>query len=158
MEKRLGKWGVVAVAAILAVGGTTAAFAVNGHQETPAAVVQTVEPSATPQPYVNGLAGEQEAEAAAAKAAEAQAVADAAAAQAAADAAAAQATADAQAAAQAQATEDSAAQPEDAPEPVANAGLPSGAVPPNVAGSDQPDSTSCASSTLTWDGSQSVCA
>lgn len=44
------------------------------------------------------------------------------------------------------------------PEAPTGGGLPAGAVPPNVPGSDQPDSTACASSALVWDGSQSVCA
>jgi len=36
-------------------------------------------------------------------------------------------------------------------------GLPAGAVPPDVPGTDEPDSTACASSALTWNGTESVC-
>lgn len=35
--------------------------------------------------------------------------------------------------------------------------LPSGAVPPSNGVTDQPDSTACQSSRLTWDGEKSVC-
>ena len=50
-----------------------------------------------------------------------------------------------------------------APAPTADptpapSGLPSGSVPPNVSGTDQPDSTACASSALVFNGTQSVCA
>lgn len=44
------------------------------------------------------------------------------------------------------------------PEPPQTTNLPSGATPPNIAGTDQPDSTACASSALVWNGSKSVCA
>lgn len=69
----------------------------------------------------------------------------------------AQAVADAEAAAEAARVAQS-AQPAQADEPVSRTNLPSGATPPNVSGTDQPDSTACASSALQWDGSKSVCA
>lgn len=154
--------GISAIAALaLVIGGSTIAVA-NGYnpfpQEQPAAAVETAAPALFVGTNENGLAAEEEATAAAAEAArvaaEAQAAADAA-------AAAAQAAADAQAVADAAARQ---ASPESSSDdsgsddaPSTGGGLPTGAVPPNVAGSDQPDSTACSSSSLTWNGSQSVC-
>ena len=159
--------GVVAVslAAVLGVGVVNVATA-----QQPAAVVETTAPASTidlaSTPYTNGLASEQESEAAAIEQARLAAEAEAArvAAEQAAAAEAARIAAEQAAAAEQQAAE---AVPEADPEPSdpdpgtgggGGGGLPSGAVPPNVAGTDQPDSTACASSALTWDGTQSVCA
>ena len=58
------------------------------------------------------------------------------------------------AALEAQVAAEAAAESQDPP----RSNLPAGATPPNVPGTDQPDSTACASSALTWDGSKSVCA
>ncbi|MFD4111627.1 hypothetical protein ACFWWU_36550 [Streptomyces sp. NPDC058650] len=143
-------------AAVLAGGGLGVA-ALASANAAPAAIVQTVEPiDFAALPYTNGLAGEQETEAATAVAAEqARAAAEATAAAEAARVAAEQAAA---VEAERIAVEQAAADEPDDPGPVAGGGgLPAGAVPPNVPGSDQPDSTACASSSLTWDGTQSVC-
>lgn len=72
----------------------------------------------------------------------------------------------AEAAAEAQAAADAAAAAAAAAEnPGGNGGggyaygsYPAGAVPPNLSGTDAPDSSACASSSLVWDGSKSVCA
>lgn len=63
-----------------------------------------------------------------------------------------------QAAAAAQQAADQAAAHKSADSGSNPGGLPAGAVPPDVPGTDQPDSTACASSALTWNGTESVCA
>lgn len=158
--------GVVAVG-LTAVAGAGVVTVANAQQE-PAAVVQTADPALTidltDTPYTNGLASEQESEAAAVEQARLAAEAEAArvAAEQAAAAEAARIAAERAAAAEQQAA---AEETFDGPEPSdpgtgggGGGGLPSGAVPPNVPGTDQPDSTACASSALTWNGTQSVCA
>lgn len=103
------KWGVAAIAGVLVIGGGFAATA-NAAEGAP-------EPVRTVQPYQNGLAGEDEAEAAAAVATQAAEVARVAAeAQAMAEAQAV-ADAEAQAAAEAQAVVDATVPVEVIPEP-----------------------------------------
>ncbi|MDQ0894416.1 hypothetical protein [Agromyces ramosus] len=156
--------GWTVIGAIVVTGGGLGAVALTSANASPAAVVvvETAEPiDYTTLPASYGVAAEQEADAAAAVAAEQARIAEAAAAEAARIAAEQAAAAEAQRVADEQAAAQVAdeADPEDpgTPDP-GPSGLPSGAVPPNVAGTDQPDSTACASSTLTWDGTQSVCA
>lgn len=149
--------GLTLIGVVVLAGGGLGIAALTSANAEPAAVVKTVEPvDFASLPYTNGLAGEQETDAAAAVAAEQERLAAEAAAAEAARVAAEQAAAvEAERVAAEQVLADEPAGEEPAP---GGGGLPSGAVPPNVPGSDQPDSTACASSSLTWDGSQSVCA